>query len=263
MRRLFSSETILTREFRGLERLIANVTGIPGISVGRLMVVRSEKQTDLMKALGVAVKTARVRLGLSQEGLADRAKLDRSYMSQIERGIKNATLASIHRIANALGLSASELVQRMEAVLAEGAQQIAAETQKNSSTGSDPKKGCILIVVDDDEDICSTIASVFSDSGLESITACSGFDALQIIATHNVKVLISDVRMANGNGLELLAAVRKHYPQVPVFLITGYDDMTADEAQKQGAKDLFNKPFDVRRLITIVKSAISNTSNVN
>lgn len=226
------------------------------------MVVRSEKQTDLMKALGVAVKTARVRLGLSQEGLADRAQLDRSYMSQIERGIKNATLASIHRIAKALGLPASELVQRMEDILAEGAQQIAAEAQKNMPTGTESEKGCILIV-DDDEDICSTIAAVFSDSGLESITACSGFDALQIIATRKVKVLISDVRMANGNGLELLAAVRKHYPKVPVFLITGYDDMTVDEAQKQGAQELFNKPFDVRRLITTVKSAISNTGNVN
>lgn len=222
---------------------------------------KSEKQIDMMKALGVAVKTARVRLGLSQEGLADRAQLDRSYMSQIERGIKNATLASIQRISKALGLPASELVHRMETVLAEGALPTAA-SDKNQFIHVGAKKDCILIV-DDDEDICSTIASVFSDSGLDTITACSGFDALQIIATNQVKVLISDVRMANGNGLELLAAMRKHYAQIPVFLITGYDDMTQDEAQKQGARDLFNKPFDVRRLITTVKTAISNNGRVN
>lgn len=230
------------------------------IDSGGHMAAKPDKQTELMKALGVAVKTARVRLGLSQEGLADRAQLDRSYMSQIERGIKNATLASIYRIAKALGIDASDLVRRMEAVLAEGAQ--LAQTKKDHKPAEQNSKASIL-VVDDDEDICQTIASVFNDSGTEAVTATSGFDALQIIATGNIKVVISDVRMANGNGLELLAAVRKHYPKVPVFLITGYDDMTSDDAVRQGAQELFNKPFDIRRLVTTVQSAISNADAVN
>jgi len=230
---------------------------------GGLMAGKPDKHTELMKALGVAVKTARVRLGLSQEGLADRAQLDRSYMSQIERGIKNATLASIHRISKALGLDASELVSRMETVLKEGAQKAAAEqAEKIQQEIQRPNKARIL-VVDDDEDICSTISAVFHDSGLDTITATSGFDALQMIATNNVTVVISDVRMANGNGLELLAAVKKHYPKLPVFLITGYDDMTAEDALRQGARELFNKPFDIRRLISTVKTAISNNAVVN
>lgn len=224
------------------------------------MAGKPDRQTDLMKALGVAVKTARVRLGLSQEGLADRAQLDRSYMSQIERGIKNATLASIYRIAKALGIDASDLVRRMEAVLAEG-MQLATEKKEQKVSGQSGKAS--ILVVDDDEDICQTIASVFRDSGSEAVTATSGFDALQIIATGSIKVVISDVRMANGNGLELLAAVRKHYPKVPVFLITGYDDMSAADAVRQGARDLFNKPFDIRRLVSTVQSAISNPDAVN
>jgi CheY-like chemotaxis protein len=230
---------------------------------GGFMAGKPDRHNELMKALGVAVKTARVRLGLSQEGLADRAQLDRSYMSQIERGIKNATLASIHRISKALGLEASELVSRMETVLKEGAQKAAAEqAEKVQQVELQPIKGRIL-VVDDDEDICSTICAVFQDSGLETIIATSGFDALQMIATNNVTVVISDVRMANGNGLELLAAVRKHYPRLAVFLITGYDDMTTEDALRQGAKELFNKPFDIRRLISTVKTTISNSAVVN
>jgi CheY-like chemotaxis protein len=219
---------------------------------------KPDRQTDLMKALGVAVKTARVRIGLSQEGLADRAQLDRSYMSQIERGIKNATLASIYRIAKALGIDASDLVRRMEAVLAEG-MQLATEKKDQKAAGQSGKAS--ILVVDDDEDICQTIASVFKDSGSDAVTATSGFDALQIIATGSIKVVISDVRMANGNGLELLAAVRKHYPKVPVFLITGYDDMSADDAVRQGARDLFNKPFDIRRLVSTVQSAMTDIVN--
>lgn len=224
------------------------------------MAGRPDKHTELMKALGVAVKTARVRLGLSQEGLADRAQLDRSYMSQIERGIKNATLASIYRIAKALGIDASDLVRRMEAVLAEGLQLAALKEQQKPAAR---KQRPAILVVDDDEDICQTIASVLGEAGHEVMTATSGFDALQLIATGNVKVVISDVRMANGNGLELLAAVKKHYPTVPVFLITGYDDMTSDDAIRQGAQDLFNKPFDIRRLVTTVQSVISSESAVN
>ena len=123
-------------------------------------------------------------------------------------------------------------------------------------------KNLLILVVDDDEDICSTISAVFQDSGLDTLTATSGFDALQMIATNNVTVVISDVRMANGNGLELLAAVRKHYPRLPVFLITGYDDMTSEDALRQGARELFNKPFDIRRLISTVKTTISNNALV-
>jgi CheY-like chemotaxis protein len=227
------------------------------------MAGKPDKHVELMKALGLAVKTARVRLGLSQEGLADRAQLDRSYMSQIERGIKNATLASIHRISKALGLDASELVSRMETVLKEGAEKAAAEhAEKVQKQENQPVNGRIL-VVDDDEDICSIISAVFQDSGLETLTATSGFDALQVIATNKVTVVISDVRMANGNGLELLAAVRKHYPKLPVFLITGYDDLSSEDALRQGAKELFNKPFDIRRLISTVKTTISNNSVIN
>jgi two-component system nitrogen regulation response regulator GlnG len=84
-----------------------------------------------------------------------------------------------------------------------------------------------------------------------------------VIATNKVTVVISDVRMANGNGLELLAAVRKHYPKLPVFLITGYDDLSSEDALRQGAKELFNKPFDIRRLISTVKTTISNNSVIN
>jgi len=227
------------------------------------MAGKPDRQIELMKALGVAVKTARVRLGLSQEGLADRAQLDRSYMSQIERGIKNATLASIHRISKALGLDASELVSRMETVLREGAQKAAAEQAEKIQQVEKQNGSGRILVVDDDDDICSTISAVFKDSGLDTLIATSGFDALQLIATNNVTVVISDVRMANGNGLELLAAVKKHYPKLPVFLITGYDDMTSEDALRQGAEELFNKPFDIRRLISTVKTTISNGTSVN
>jgi len=66
--------------------------------------------------LGPAVRKRRERLGLSQEDLASRSGLDRTYVSGIERGVRNPTLKILIRLATALELNLSELVS-----LAEGA----------------------------------------------------------------------------------------------------------------------------------------------
>jgi len=60
-------------------------------------------------ALGAAIRAARLERGVSQEELADRAKLDRSYMSSIERGQQNPGIVLILRVATALDMTATEL----------------------------------------------------------------------------------------------------------------------------------------------------------
>lgn len=61
-------------------------------------------------ALGAAIRTFRAEMGLSQEGLASEAGLDRSYMGGIERGEHNVTLMNVLKIAKALGVKPSELL---------------------------------------------------------------------------------------------------------------------------------------------------------
>lgn len=65
--------------------------------------------TPALTALGEAVRSARLARGISQEELAARAGLDRSYMSSIERGAQNPGVVSVLRVAAALEMSASEL----------------------------------------------------------------------------------------------------------------------------------------------------------
>lgn len=65
--------------------------------------------TPALTALGEAVRSARLARGISQEDLAARAGLDRSYMSSIERGAQNPGVVSVLRVAAALEMSASEL----------------------------------------------------------------------------------------------------------------------------------------------------------
>jgi transcriptional regulator with XRE-family HTH domain len=70
---------------------------------------------DYLKTLlGMAIKTQRASLGISQEELAYRAGFHRTYVSDLERGVRNPSLDSIQKLARALELSVSKLFERAE-----------------------------------------------------------------------------------------------------------------------------------------------------
>src|SRR5436189_5922040 len=68
---------------------------------------------DIKKRFGTAVRSRRKRLGISQEELAGRAGLHRTYVSDIERGARNLSLESIDKLAKALGIPVSTLFSRL------------------------------------------------------------------------------------------------------------------------------------------------------
>ncbi|WP_396593842.1 helix-turn-helix domain-containing protein [Brevundimonas sp. R86498] len=65
---------------------------------------------DVVQRLGVKVRERRTALGLSQEELAFRAGMKRSYLSDLERGVRNPTVRALGRLATALGLEPWELL---------------------------------------------------------------------------------------------------------------------------------------------------------
>ena len=69
---------------------------------------------DIREKFGFAVKARREELDLTQEDLAERAKIHRTYLSDIERGSRNLSLINIEKLAAALSLPISELFQRVE-----------------------------------------------------------------------------------------------------------------------------------------------------
>jgi CheY-like chemotaxis protein len=78
-----------------------------------------------------------------------------------------------------------------------------------------------ILVVDDDEAIRRVSQDVFSHCGYEVRTAKDGFDALVIMRKALPDLLISDLKMPNMSGFELLSIVRRRFPQIPVIAITG------------------------------------------
>jgi transcriptional regulator with XRE-family HTH domain len=75
--------------------------------------ISGQQDTDgQLKRLGDAVRAARTARGMSQEALADAAGMDRSHMGKVERGERNVTLLNVAKIAAALGLKPSEILDQ-------------------------------------------------------------------------------------------------------------------------------------------------------
>ena len=73
--------------------------------------LRMDQAMDVLLRFGVRVREKRLALSLSQEAFADKCKLDRTYISGIERGKRNVALRNIAAIAKALGITVSELTK--------------------------------------------------------------------------------------------------------------------------------------------------------
>ncbi len=76
--------------------------------------MRNRKKPDIRERFGFAVKMRREELGLTQEELADRAGIHRTYLSDIERGTRNPSLINIERLSESLSMPMSKLFQLVE-----------------------------------------------------------------------------------------------------------------------------------------------------
>ena len=77
----------------------------------------ANKQTQLQSAFGEILRTVRTKAGFSQEQLALDCSLDRTYISLLERGLRQPTLTTLFTLANSLGIKPSKLINLVEAEL--------------------------------------------------------------------------------------------------------------------------------------------------
>ncbi|HEY0427679.1 MAG TPA: sigma-54 dependent transcriptional regulator [Pyrinomonadaceae bacterium] len=114
-----------------------------------------------------------------------------------------------------------------------------------------------LLIVDDEQSYRQLLSLVFEGDGFNIRTAMNGRDAITKLQEEPADVIITDVRMPDMDGIELLRAAREFLPDVGVVLMTAFATVdTAREAFKLGADDFIQKPFDVEELKIIVKKAL-------
>jgi DNA-binding NtrC family response regulator len=119
------------------------------------------------------------------------------------------------------------------------------------------ENGNIILVVDDERNHADGIAEALDKSDTKAIAVYSGKDALEIIRSQQVDVVVTDLKLDNDiDGLTILQEAKKYNDRTEVILITAYATIdTCKEAIRHGAYDYLVKPIDVDQLRTLVQQA--------
>jgi DNA-binding response OmpR family regulator len=115
----------------------------------------------------------------------------------------------------------------------------------------------VILIVDDDVQIRELLTKRFADSGFAVESASVAEVASSMINIEKLEVILTDIQFPGMNGLELTKILRSRGVEIPIFVMTGLDDITDEDAFNAGATALLNKPFDIEELIELVKLSIS------
>lgn len=114
-----------------------------------------------------------------------------------------------------------------------------------------------ILIIDDNRRLCESLAQNFQDLGLRTCCAANREQALRQFEAGDVSAVLLDIMVGEDNGIDILVALKRANPGVPVIMITGYATVdTAVQALKLGAADYVKKPLDFEILHKIVNSAI-------
>lgn len=110
-----------------------------------------------------------------------------------------------------------------------------------------------ILLVDDDASVVKVLQRGLAQRGYQVRIATNGLEAFSTIEQQLPDMVISDVRMPEMDGLELLQFMRMRYPGVPCILMTGYDDGSTVPALQLGAYDYLHKPVQFRHLLECIE----------
>ncbi len=117
---------------------------------------------------------------------------------------------------------------------------------------TEPEGSITVLVVDDERSNVESLEKIFIREGMRVLVANDAKRALELVRSHSVDVVLTDLMMPGTTGLELLPAVKQVAPDVEVVLMTAYGSVEAAvNAMREGAYDFVEKPL--KRML-IVKS---------
>jgi CheY-like chemotaxis protein len=201
----------------------------------------TDPDSNLKSLFGTTIKSKRSELGMSQEELADRAGLHRTYVSDVERGTRNVSLGSIEKLAHALGLSVWRLFEQ-------------------AADGKPAEELEILLVEDEPNDVELTVQAFKRARIVNPIhVVTDGVAALDFIFARGAYaarqdrplpgVILLDLKLPRIDGLEVLRRIRgdARTRDIPVVILTSSKqaDLHA-ECRRLGINSYIVKPVDFR-----------------
>ena len=114
----------------------------------------------------------------------------------------------------------------------------------------------VILVVDDESDIRSSLRMILEYEGMQVEEAGSGEEALEAIGRVRPEAVLLDIKMPRVDGLEVLAEARRRDPDLPIIVISGHATIaTAVEATRLGAFDFMEKPLERDRVLVRIRNA--------
>ncbi|MGB5407462.1 MAG: sigma-54 dependent transcriptional regulator [Thiogranum sp.] len=115
----------------------------------------------------------------------------------------------------------------------------------------------LALIVDDEPDIRELLELTLGRMSVETRSAANLTDARQLLGESEFDLCLTDMRLPDGDGLELVETIQQEHPDLPVAVITAHGNMeTAVQALKVGAFDFISKPVDLQVLRNLVKGAL-------
>ncbi len=112
-----------------------------------------------------------------------------------------------------------------------------------------------ILVVDDDLNLRQTLVIILRNAGYDVSFAENAEKCLLLLQTRNYDLMVLDHKMPDMNGMTLLSAIRRTYPDLPVFFLTGNGSPELEkEALEKGVKAYLVKPADPEKILALVKS---------
>ncbi len=113
-----------------------------------------------------------------------------------------------------------------------------------------------IMLVDDEERFLTTTKKLLSKKGIDLLTALSGGEALEMLNSHSIHVVILDVKMPGMDGMATLREIKRQHPLTEVIMLTGHATVeSAVEGLKSGATDYLMKPADIDELLEKAEEA--------
>jgi len=115
----------------------------------------------------------------------------------------------------------------------------------------------LTLIVDDEPDIRELLELTLGRMNIDTRSAANLSDARALLAENHFDLCLTDMRLPDGDGLELVETIQIDYPELPVAVITAHGNMeTAVQALKVGALEFVSKPVDLQILRNLVNSAL-------
>jgi two-component system response regulator PilR (NtrC family) len=115
----------------------------------------------------------------------------------------------------------------------------------------------LALIVDDEPDICELLEITLLRMGIDATSVFDLGAAHKLLKQQPFDLCLTDMRLPDGNGIELVRHISRHYPELPVAMITAHGNMeSAIEALKAGAFDFVSKPVDLDMLRKLVEKAV-------